>query len=290
MPMQPRLLQYLLILPVQILLVGIILIPSIYVGWLSFQQSSFGTDTVFVGLANYIRLATDPFFWRSVINTFIVVNVVVYAELLLGLAMASFFADDMPFKRVVISIVIAPYAVSEVIAVLIWRYMFEPDIGLAQWLLDTLHLPSVDWTTSPTQALALVCVISVWQHLPFTFLILYSSRLGIPNELYEAAYLDGATEWQMFLRITLPLLKPAILIALLFRYIFAFRIFSEVWLLTGGGPARTTETVATYLFRTAFRYSEFGLASATGWAVVLLSLLFSLYYLRLVYKGMFANA
>jgi multiple sugar transport system permease protein len=108
--------------------------------------------------------------------------------------------------------------------------------------------------------------------------------------LYESAYLDGATDWQMFKRITMPLLKPAILIALLFRYIFAFRIFSEVWLLTGGGPARTTETVATYLFRTAFRYSEFGLASATGWAVVLLSLLFSLYYLRLVYKGMFANA
>jgi multiple sugar transport system permease protein len=288
--MQPRLLQYLLILPVQLLLVGIIFIPSIYVGWLSFQQSSFGADTVFTGLSNYIRLASDPFFWRSVINTFIVVNVVVYAELLLGLAMASFFASGVPFQRVILSIVIAPYAVSEVIAVLIWRYMFEPDIGLAQWLLDTLHLPSLDWTTSPSQALALICVISVWQHLPFTFLILYSARLGIPNDLYESAYLDGASDRQMFFRITVPLLKPAILIALLFRYIFAFRIFSEVWLLTGGGPARSTETVATYLFRSAFRYSEFGLASATGWAIVLLSLVLSLYYLRLIYKRMFANA
>ena len=288
--MQPRLPQYLLILPVQLLLVGIIFIPSIYVGWLSFQQSSFGIDTVFVGLSNYIRLASDPFFWRSVINTFIIVNVVVYTELLLGLAMAAFFASGVPFQRVLLSIAIAPYAVSEVIAVLIWRYMFEPDVGLAQWSLDTLHLPSLDWSTSPSQALALICVISVWQHLPFTFLILYSARLGIPEELYESAYLDGASERQMFFRITIPLLKPAILIALLFRYIFAFRIFSEVWLLTGGGPARSTETVATYLFRSAFRYSEFGLASATGWAVVLLSLLLSLYYLRLIYKRMFANA
>ena len=287
--MQPKLLHYLLISPVQVLLIGLIFIPSIYVGWLSFQESSFGVATTFVGFANYVTLLTDPYFWRAAVNTFFLVNAIVYAELLLGLGLAIFIAAGIPFRRIAIGIIVAPYAVSEVIAILIWRYMFEPDIGPAQWLLGRMGLPELDWSVDPKQALVLVCIISVWQHLPFTFLILYSARIGIPKELYEASRIDGATPWQILRRVTIPLLMPAILVAMLFRYVFAFRIFSEVWLLTGGGPARSTETVATFLYRAAFRYNEFGLAAATGWAIVILSLLLSLYYLRLIYQRMFAN-
>ncbi len=113
---------------------------------------------------------------------------------------------------------------------------------------------------------------AIWLHLPFTFVILYAARLAIPIELYEAARIDGATRWQTFRRITLPLLMPAILVAMLFRYIFAFRLFSEVWLLTQGGPARSTEVLAVYLYLEAFRYNDFGAAAATGWLMVLASL------------------
>jgi ABC-type sugar transport system permease subunit len=137
--------------------------------------------------------------------------------------------------------------------------------------------------------LVAVCALSVWLHLPFTFLILYAARLAIPADLYEAARIDGATRWQQFRYVTLPTLVPAILVAVLFRYIFAFRMFSEVWLITGGGPARSTEVLAVYLYQEAFRYNEFGLAAATGWLMVVASVVLATPYLYVVYKRTLAN-
>ena len=272
--------------PVQLMLVLVIGLPSIYVFWLSLQQTAFGQAPVFVGLANYGFALTDPYFWRAFINTFVVVNIVVYAELVLALAMATLFAAGAPLRRFMISIVLAPYAVSEVVAVVIWKYMLEPDVGLISGLLGFLGLPELAWTTDRWAALTLVALLSIWLHLPFSFLILYSARLGVPNELYESAAIDGATAWERFRHVTVPLLMPAILVALMFRYVFAFRLFAEVWLLTGGGPARQTEVLATYLYRHAFRYQEFGIASAIGWLMVLATLLIASGYLRAMYKRM----
>ena len=150
-------------------------------------------------------------------------------------------------------------------------------------------LPELAWTTDRWAALTLVGLLSVWLHLPFSFLILYSARMGIPNDLYESASIDGASPWQRFRSITLPLLMPGILVALMFRYVFAFRIFGEVWLLTGGGPARQTEVLATYLYRHAFRYQEFGVASAIGWLMVLATMLIAAGYLRTMYKRMLSG-
>ena len=288
--MTSRLAHWVMLAPTQLLLVGFILLPSLYVAWLSLHTSSYGTATVFVGFSNYVSLLTDPYFWRAFKNTAIVVLLVVHGELLLGLGMALLFAAGVPFPRLMVSIVLLPYAISEVVGVLVWKYMFEPQVGLGNLALTALGLGELEWTIDPVAGLALVILLSIWHHLPFTFLILYAARLAIPEELYEAARMDGARATQSFRYITLPILLPAILVALLFRCIFAFRIFSEVWLLTGGGPARTTEVLAVYLYRAAFRYNEFGLASATGWAMVVLSLVVALYYLRLAYRRMFANA
>ena len=148
---------------------------------------------------------------------------------------------------------------------------------LRRWLVGALRM----------LALAMVILLSIWHHLPFTFIILYTALLGIPKDLYEAARVDGAGAWTRFWYITLPLLVPAILVALVFRYIFAFRIFSEVWLLTQGGPARTTEVLAVYLYQEAFRYNSFGKSAATGWLMVIASVLLALWYLRQIYKQMF---
>jgi multiple sugar transport system permease protein len=127
--------------------------------------------------------------------------------------------------------------------------------------------------------LTLVGLLTIWLHLPFTFVILYAARLAISKDLYEAAWTDGSSRWQLFRHVTLPLLAPAILIAMLFRYIFAFRLFSEVWLMTQGGPARTTEVAAVYLYLEAFRYNSFGTAAATAWIMVLISLLLATGYI-----------
>ncbi|MBN9443720.1 sugar ABC transporter permease [Bosea sp. (in: a-proteobacteria)] len=279
-----------LVTPVQLMIGGIIFLPAIYVFWLSLNQSSFGQAATFVGLANYAKVLADPYFWKALLNTVIVVAIVVHVELLIGLGMALFFASGVPMRALLLAIVLAPYAVSEVSAVVMWRYLFEPDAGMMSRLLATIGLPPIEWAVNPSHGLAMVSLLSIWLHLPFSFIILYAARLSIPGDLYEAASIDGASAWTSFRRVTLPLLMPALLIAALFRYIFAFRLFSEVWLMTGGGPARSTEVMAVYLYLEAFRYNAFGSAAATGWLLVLASLLLALFYLRRLYREMFARA
>jgi multiple sugar transport system permease protein len=274
--------------PALALMGAVILVPALYVFWLSFQASTFGAAARFVGLANYARILHDPYFWRALLNTAAVVLAVVHVELVLGLAVALLMASGVPGRKYLIAAVMAPYAVSEVGAIVMWRTMFDTDTGIMTRALAAVGLPPLEWAVTPSHGLVLVALLSVWLHLPFTFIILYAARLAIPTDLYEAARIDGATAWQTFRRITLPLLGPAVLVAMLFRYIFAFRLFSEVWLLTGGGPARSTEVVAVYLYLEAFRYNNFGGASATGWLMVLTSLLLALWYLRRLYRDMFA--
>jgi len=283
-----RLVQVLMLAPAQALLAIFLLLPSLYVGWLSLTDASLGNAGRFVGLANYVRLLGDGAFWGALWNTFVIVNVIVYGELLLGLGVALLFASGVPFTRVMLAIVIAPYAMSEVVSVVMWKSMFDPDAGTVNWLIGRLGLGPLEWSINRWHAFGLITLLAIWHHLPFSFLILYTARLGLPKEMYEAAALDGASAWQQFRFITWRLLLPAMLVAVLFRYIFAFRIFSEVWLLTQGGPARATEVLAVYLYKQAFSYHDFGLASATGWMMVLLSLAVALVYLRSAYRRMFA--
>lgn len=288
--MKPLARHWALLAPAQTLLVLVLFVPSLYVFWLSLTRSTYGVRPVWVGLANYSAVLSDPYFWTATLNTAIVVNAVVFGEFLLALAIAMLFAGWIPLRRLMIALVLAPYAISEVVSVVIWKFMMEPYAGPVTLALQALGLPTLDWAVEPSHGLAMVILLSIWHHLPFTFIILYTALMGIPKDLYEAAQVDGAGAWRKFLHITLPLLVPAILVALVFRYIFAFRIFSEVWLLTGGGPARTTEVLAVYLYRQAFRYADFGAAAATGWLMLIASLLMGSWYIYQMYKRMFTHA
>lgn len=279
----------LLITPVWLLVLSLSVIPACYVFWLSLNDSTFGQSPRFVGIDNYRTVLSDAYFWRALLNTLIVVAVVVHVEMLIGLGMALLFADGIPVKPVMLAIVLAPYAVSEVGAVVIWRFLLDPEVGSITRALLALGLPPIEWGVIPWHGLLVIALISIWLHLPFTFVILYAARLALPADVYEAARVDGASAWQQFRRITLPLLKPAIAVAMLFRYIFAFRLFSEVWLVTQGGPARSTEVVALYLYVEAFRYNRFGVATATGWIMVIVSALVAALYLRRTYRTMFAS-
>nr|WP_246574415.1 sugar ABC transporter permease [Chelatococcus asaccharovorans] len=269
---------------------SIIVIPAFYVGWLSLNTSSFGQAPVYVGLANYVKVLTDPAFREALINTGIIVVVAVHLELALALGMALLFAGGLPGRRFLLVAVLAPYAISEVTAVAMWRFLFDPDIGPVTMALRALHLPVLEWSYVPSHGLIIIALLTIWLHLPFTFVILFAARLAIPGELYEAAKVDGATTLQSFRRVTLPLLGPAMLIALLFRYIFAFRLFSEVWLMTQGGPARSTEVVAVYLYQEAFRFNAFGTAAATAWIMVLISLLLAAGYVLILRRQGGAHA
>lgn len=279
-----------MVAPVQLLLLACIFVPSLWVLWLSFHEYAMAQPPVFVGFANYAAILGDPIFWRACLNTLVVVNLVVYGELAAGLALALLMAGWVPMKRLVISLLLAPYAVTEVSAVVMWRYMLEPDTGMVNWWLQALGFGQIAWTVDANHALLVIVLLSIWIHLPFTFLILYAAVTTVPKELIEAARVDGANGWKVFWHVTLRVIMPAVLVALLFRYIFAMRLFSEVWLLTQGGPARLTEVLAVYLYRHAFRYYEFGIAAATGWIMATLSLLIAAWYLHQLYRRMFARA
>ncbi len=286
---RPDYFAYALLAPVHLMLLAVIALPSLYVFWLSLNHSGYGTALEFAGLANYAKIFADPYFWRASVNTFILVNAVVYAEILLGLALACVFVRGVPFRKLMFAIVLMPYAVSEVVGVLTWKMLMDPNFGAISRLIENLGLGTFNWSVAPGQGLALITVISVWHNLPFTFLLLYAGMLAIPQSIYEASCIDGATRWQTFVRITLPLMVPAILVAIIFRLVFAFRIFSEVWLLTKGGPARTTEVLAVYLYQSGFRFGNFGVASAAGWVMVFGSLLIASFYLYEMHKRMAAK-
>jgi multiple sugar transport system permease protein len=277
-----------LLTPVHLLLFLAITLPSLFVFWMSLNESTYGVEATFVGLRNYAAVLTDPYFWRAAGNTFVVTNVVVYVEILIGLALALLFRSGLPFRKLMFAIVLMPYAVSEVVGVLAWKILMDPAHGAVGRTLADLGL-ALNWSASPTQGLVLVSIISVWQHLPFTFLLLYAGLLAIPLSVYEAANIDGASAVQTFIRITLPLLVPTLLIVVIFRLIFAIRMFSEVWLLTKGGPARLTEVLSVYLYQGAFRNGDFGAAAATGWLMVVSSLAIAAFYLYQMQKRIAAE-
>jgi multiple sugar transport system permease protein len=258
---------------------AVIAIPSLWVFWLSLNESSYGTGLTFVGLANYAKIFADAYFWRAALNTFIVVNAVVYVEMALALGLALLFTGGLRYPRTMFAVVLTPYAISEVVSVLSWKILMDPNVGAISRTLEAMGLGQFNWSVSPWQGLALVSIIAIWHNLPFTFLLLYAGVLAIPQSLYEAARVDGAGAWQCFKRITLPLLVPSLLLAVIFRLVFAFRLFSEVWLLTKGGPARLTEVLAVYLYQGAFRYGDFGRAGAAGWIMVVGALLIASVYL-----------
>jgi multiple sugar transport system permease protein len=276
---KPTLTAYFLLAPMHLLLMAVIAIPSLWVFWLSLNESSYGTGLTFVGLANYAKIFADAYFWRAALNTFIVVNAVVYVEMALALGLALLFTGGLRYPRTMFAVVLTPYAISEVVSVLSWKILMDPNVGAISRTLEAMGLGQFNWSVSPWQGLALVSIIAIWHNLPFTFLLLYAGVLAIPQSLYEAARVDGAGAWQCFKRITLPLLVPSLLLAVIFRLVFAFRLFSEVWLLTKGGPARLTEVLAVYLYQGAFRYGDFGRAGAAGWIMVVGALLIASVYL-----------
>lgn len=283
---RPRVTTWLYLSPLHLLLLAILTVPSFYVLWLSLNESSYGTGLTWVGLDNYRAVFEDAYFWRAAVNTFFLVNGVVYVELVLGLALATLFVSGVPLRGLMFACILMPYAISEVVAVLVWKMMMDPSVGAIARTLEGAGFGMLNWSASPTIGLMLVGVINIWTHLPFTFLMIYAGLLAIDSSLYEAAQIDGATRWQRFTRITLPLLVPTLLITLIFRLIFAFRMFSEVWLLTKGGPARMSEVLAVYLYQHGFRYGDFGIASATGWMMVLGSLLLASVFLFAMQRSM----
>lgn len=244
----------------------------------------FAEDRSFVGLGNFVKLATDGVFWRDLAQTFEFTVVSVGLELVLGLAAALLLNRVIRGRTAMNSAVLMPWALPTVVAATMWSLILNDRVGLVNSVLDRLGLmrEPIVWL-GPRLAMFSVIAADVWKTTPFVAIILLAGLKSIPRTYYEAAALDGAGRWQVFRSITLPLLRPFIAVAVLFRAMDAFRIFDLIWVLTGG--ASRTETVSIYVYKTLFRYADLGYGSAMTVALFGIVFLMSIGLVRFMRVG-----
>jgi multiple sugar transport system permease protein len=270
--------------PALLILAAVLLYPGLSVLWLSLHRRLLIFDiSRFVGLDNFAFLIQDSRFWNAFGNTLYFTAVSVAAELLLGLGVAVLLHRAFRGKGLMRTVLLIPWAIPTVVSAKMWEWLYNPDFGLLNYLLGM----RINWLGSPALALHAAIFMDVWKTTPFVALLLMAGLQTIPRELYQAARIDGATAWMAFRAITLPLLKPVILVVLIFRTLDAFRVFDAVYVLTGGGPANTTETLSIYAYKVLFQTLQFGYGSAIAVTVFFFVGLITLLYVRQL-RGMAA--
>jgi multiple sugar transport system permease protein len=279
---------YLLVCPILLLLGVILIAPELIALAYSFSRFTLGETPTFVGLGNYVQVLRDPSFWQSSRITVLFVLVTVSGQLLLGFAFALLMNREFVGKNLVLAIVISPFAISPAAAAVMWKTLLSTDFGLINFGLTGLGYQMADfpWLTEPALALVAIIIVDIWMFTPMVFILLYASMQGLPKEPFEAAAVDGASAWQRIRYLTIPMILPAILVTLIFRLIYALRSFAHIYVLTAGGPNRATDVLALYLYRHAFRYFDFGTASAVAWLMLVIAVLLTAGFLRQLHRTM----
>lgn len=256
----------LLLLPALVLLAAVVALPVLRVVELSFTRVELdgGMTLDWAGLDPYLRLWQDGRWWLALRNTAIFTAASVLLETALGIAFALILNRRFRGRGAVRAIVLVPWALPTAVMALAWAWIFNDSFGVLNDLLERLGLLTapVAWLGEPVTAMCAMVLADVWKTTPFVALIVLAGLQGIPEELLEAARVDGLTAWQRFRHVVLPLLAPSILVAVIFRLIQAYGAFDIVYVMTGGGPGGSTETVSLYAFQNYFRYLDFGYASA----------------------------
>lgn len=263
------------IAPAFLVLAVVLVYPLGYAVWLSFHQwtlRTFRLGVPFVGLGNYIDLFSNPDMLNSLRVTFTFVILAISIEFALGMGLALLLNQEIKAKGLVRSLILLPMMCTNVVIGLMWRLLLNYQYGLVNYYLGTLHILPVEWLSSPKVAMASVVMVDVWNTTSFVALMLLAGLQSLPEEPYEAARIDGASSLQSFVYLTLPLLKPFILVALLWRFIDTFRIFDVIYLLTAGGPARVTETISIYVYRYGFQSFNLGIAAASSFIMLAIML------------------
>jgi multiple sugar transport system permease protein len=265
------------LVPAMVVLLALSIYPLIYAVKVSLTDSS-GAFT----LANFTRLAGDRLFGVAVVQTVVLTGVALAIEFLLGLALAVLIDSLARGRSFFRAGLLTPMLLPPVVAAVAWRLIYNPQFGVLNGTLRSwgVNTSGLTWTSGEGAALASVILVDIWEWTPFLFLLLSAGLQAIPPDPVEAARIDGASAWQIFRDITLPLLKPVILLALLLRAMDLVRIFDQIFILTQGGPGTATETASLYIYRTAFRFSNFGYAAAMSFVLLAATMLFSRVLMR----------
>ena len=253
---------------------------------MSFQAYDFSTffngRAPFVGLDNYAATLTDPIFLRALGNTGLFTLGSLAGQFVLGLALALYFRRRFPLSGLLRSLLLLPWLLPMIVSAAVWRWILEQDNGALNRFLEGLGLISdpIPWLNSSDTALIAVILVNIWLGIPFNVVLLHSGLQAIPEEVYEAGALDGATGARSFAHLTLPLLRPVVSVVLLLGVIYTIKVLDLIIGLTGGGPANATQTLATRSYEMSFVEFDFGQGAALSNVLIAIALAFSIVYLR----------
>lgn len=261
-----------LAMPSLAVVVVVMFLPIVYSVYVSLRDVDLlrPWSAPYVGLQNYRAILSDPALVRSLTNTAVYAVASIAVEVLVGLGFAVLLNQRIGDGGVFRTLLTMPLFVAPVVVGLQWRWLLINEYGVLNYVLGALGIRGPTWLGTPGPAMASVVIADSWLVTPFSMLVLLAGLQGIPQELLEAASIDGASSYQRFVRVTLPLLRPALLVIILIRTIDAVRVFDLVWILTGGGPASATEMLSTLTYRMAFQYFKMGQASALAIVIVVI--------------------
>ena len=285
----PKWLGLLLITPTMLIVLGFLFFPFFYSLVLSFMNYDLARPATmgFIGLRNYLKLFQDKYFLNSFKVTTIFSLVSVVFELILGVGIALVLDQKFKGQGLMRGLIILPWALPSIVNAAMWMWIYNADFGALNALLHQLGI--IDeyqiWLADPFKAMALVILANVWKETPFTVVMVLATLQGIPLELYEAAKVDGATAWRSLTHITLPLLKPMIMICGLLQIIWSFQTFELIYIVTRGGPYRTTDIMPMRIYWQTFKSLRFGYGAAMAYLTALILLIPSFFYIRSAYRS-----
>ena len=280
-----RALQLLFLVPAVaylLLFFGYPVVKNILMGFQHYTTSTFYTgEAPWVGLANYSAVIGSAVFSKALVNTALFTIGSIAGQFVIGLALAVFFWRKFPLSGVLRSLLLLPWLIPLIVSGTVWRWILDQDNGALNRFLGAAHLADrPGWLTSTSLALIAVIIVNIWIGIPFNATILYGGLQDIPEELYEAAEMDGATGWRAFRHVTWPLLRPVVGVVLVLGVVYTIKVLDIILGLTGGGPANATQTIATQSYHLSFQQYDFGQGAALGNILIIISLVFAVLYLR----------
>jgi multiple sugar transport system permease protein len=279
--LRPRLVPYAFIAPNLLLFTTFVFLPMVYAVYISFHRWSIIGEPVYIGVANYRRLAFDPLFWQALKNTVVYSLGTVPASMALGLILAVALNRRMVGRVVLRSLFFLPVVISSVVAAILAAWLFNDNYGVINLVLERLGVAPVAWLSSPAWAMPSLIVTTWWVRLGFCMIVYLAALQSIGTMYYEAAELDGASRLQQFRYVTWPLLAPATFLLLILNVIYSFQVFDLIFVMTGGGPGFATTMLVQYIYQSAFVTSEMGYASAMGMVLFVLVVGFTVVQWRL---------
>lgn len=278
--------RYSFVFPAIAFLIIFLLYPLLYTFNLSLFDVNAGNfltgGAAFVGLENYTQFLSSPQFIPSVLITLVFTIGSLIFQHSIGFMFAVFFNRGFPLSGLLRALMLVVWVLPAVVSASLWRWIFSGSYGLFNAFLGLIGLPSTEpWLVNPSTALVAVIIANIWVGIPFHMMLLYAGLQGVPVQLYEAAQIDGASAWQRFWRITVPMMRPVIVIALLLGFVHTFKVFDLIYVMTAGGPAGATNVLSIEVYKLSFEYFRFGDGAAAANILLVIPLLLSILYLWL---------